>query len=223
MIDMLNGRCMSVDDHHLVIDVSGVGYGVDATRSLAEGVIVNQESLVCVHTHVREDQITLFGFVDKVERQIFRILIGVNRIGPKVAMAVLSTLSVDEIVSATMSEDFKMFERVPKIGAAQAKKLILELKPKLEKIPELALQGSMKKSGASKRPDATHKLDWQIQGDLQSALVNLGYKDKEASRVVSALADNPVSKDLPELIRLSLRELGGVGMNSESTQSESIF
>jgi Holliday junction DNA helicase RuvA len=223
MIDMVRGLCITMDDQHVVVDVSGVGYGVEATASLVNDLELERECTLWIHTHVREDQITLFGFVDKVERKIFRILIGINRIGPKVAMGVLSTLTVDEIVQATMEEDAKTFARVPKIGTAQAKKLILELKPKLEKMPELAMRTVAKKAGAVKESSTNRTLDMRTQGDLQSALVNLGYKDKEAARVVTTLSTNPKSSDLPELIRLALRELGGGGLSSDGSQLESIF
>jgi holliday junction DNA helicase RuvA len=228
MIEQLIGNCVHKDDRSIVINVNGVGYGIQATAALQNSLQVNEDDsakkLTWIHTHVREDQITLFGFADILERQLFRLLITVNRVGPKVAMGVLSALSVEEIINATLNDDPKTLAKAPKIGAAQAKKLILELRPKLEKLDALAAMGSSPKSGAeSSDKGAGSRLSSQICADLKSALENLGYKEKEVLPVVRHLSKNSVDSDLPELIREALTLMGSTLFTDKQADLNQIF
>lgn len=222
MIEQLIGKCIHIEDQSIVLDVNGVGYGVLATTALLTNIegetkaMEYSSSNIWIHTHVREDQITLFGFASVLERKLFRILIAINRIGPKVAMGILSTLTVEEIIQAAFDDDPKTLAKAPKIGAAQAKKLILELKPKLEKLDALAALAGSKKSGATteSKPLITNEAR-QIFVDLHSALENLGYKDKEIIPITRHLAATEAELTMPELIKKALT-LVGSGMNKDT-------
>ena len=222
MIEQLRGKCIHTEDQSIVLDVNGVGYGVLATTALLSHIEGETQSgdysssNIWIHTHVREDQITLFGFASVLERKLFRILIAINRIGPKVAMGILSTLTVEEIIQAAFDDDPKTLAKAPKIGAAQAKKMILELKPKLEKLDALSALAGSKKSGATSvaKPAMTSESK-QIFIDLHSALENLGYKDKEIIPITRHLAANQDGLAMPELIKKALT-LVGSGINKDA-------
>ncbi len=231
MIEQLSGVCVHKDERSIVIDVNGVGYGIQATSALLETLQVCENQIkkdkVWIHTHVREDQITLFGFSSVLERQLFKLLISVNRIGPKVAMGVLSALTVEEIIRATFDDDAKTLAKAPKIGAAQAKKLILELRPKLEKLDALPVfnnDNNTKAGAATKAPQsASGRLSKQVCADLHSALENLGYKDREIVPVVRHLSANFDTDDLPQLIKESLTLMGSTILNESQSDLNQLF
>jgi Holliday junction DNA helicase RuvA len=155
-----------------------------------------ESATVWVHMVVREDAQLLFGFSSKQQRDLFRSLIKVNGVGPKVALAVLSTLSAQELLQCMADEDYNMLCKVPGIGKKTAQRLVVEMKDRLEKeFSDVALEARAQAGGAS-----------NARNDAIEALVSLGYRPADASRVVKSL-DKELSSE--NLIRQALRTLSG--------------
>jgi Holliday junction DNA helicase RuvA len=187
MIGRLRGLLVVVGTTGVVIDVGGVGYEVAMTASgFADLPSIGEEAVIHTHLHVREDQMSLFGFTSVDQRDLFRLLIGVSGVGPKVAMAILGTMTTDDLRRAVATDDVAALTAVPGIGKRSAQKLLLELRPRLE-LPDAAL-GS---SGA--------------MAETRAALEGLGYQSDEIR-----VAMRELSADLPveELLRRSLQRLG---------------
>jgi Holliday junction DNA helicase RuvA len=187
MIGRLRGVLVVVGATGVVIDVGGVGYEVAMTASgFAELPSIGEEAVIHTHLHVREDQTSLFGFTSADQRDLFRLLIGVSGVGPKVAMAILGTMTTNDLRRAVATDDVVALTAVPGIGKRSAQKLLLELRPRLE-LPDTVM-GS---SGA--------------MAETRAALEGLGYQNDE---IRAAMRD--LSADLPveELLRRSLQRLG---------------
>ncbi len=187
MIGRLRGTLVDRSLEHVVVDVGGVGYLVAVTpRTLADLPSVGEQVVLHTHLHVREDQLALFGFDSVPDKELFGILIGVSGVGPKVAMAILATLSYDQLRAAVASDDVTALTQVPGIGVRSAQKLLLELKPKLE-----VGIGTVESSGPL--------------SEVREALAGLGYAPDE---IRGTLADMPSDLPVEEMLRRSLRELG---------------
>ncbi len=202
MIAKLKGLLDSICDGYIILDVSGVGYRVFcSTRTISNLPSVGQAVSLFIETQVREDSIRLFGFSTPTEQQLFNTLTVVQGVGAKVALAILSSLAVQEVQMAVMAGDSKAFTRVPGIGPKLAVRLITELKGKLGSLgtnEEMTILGT-----GSTNQTANRALE-----EAMSALVNLGYARTEAGIVVAQiLRDNP-DVNTGELIRLSLKEIG---------------
>ena len=197
MIAWLKGELLEKHPHVLLLNVNGDGYEVEAPVSAVTDLPeVGEIVPLFVHMVVREDAQLLFGFSSKQQRDLFRSLIKVNGVGPKVALAVLSTLSAGELVAAMANDDITQLCKVPGIGKKTAQRLVVEMKDRLEKeFGDIANQDAS--SGSS------------IQNDRQdaiAALLALGYKASEAGRVVESL---PSDLSGEEMIRQALRTLSG--------------
>lgn len=207
MIARLEGRLIEHDGARLVLDVHGVGHELDVTSSVL-GLLTGIGSPLVLHTHlvVREDGQYLFGFASRAEREMFRALIKVNGIGPKVAMALLSAMPLAALASAIANESLSLLTRVPGVGRKTAERLVIELRDKLGSVATGASVASS--------PSAPRGGD-PIADDAESALIALGFKPAEASRWVGAVlgatsaVDNQTveSETLPveEVVRLALR------------------
>jgi Holliday junction DNA helicase RuvA len=201
MIGSLRGIVSGQEDGRCLIEVGGVGYLVHASsRTLNALPAPPAESKLLIETFVREDAITLYGFTTAAERAWFRLLTTVQSVGPRVALAILSTLSADELSFAIASGDRTSLGRAPGVGPKLAARLALELK---EKAGALALPVTLVEGIG-----ATSGLPGGTAGDALSALLNLGYRRAEAqaalNRAQSRLGENV---DLDNLIRAGLREL----------------
>jgi Holliday junction DNA helicase RuvA len=199
MIARLTGILDAIGEDHAVIDVNGVGYLVFCSartlRTLGErGAQVS----LAVETHVREDHIHLYGFADAVERDWFRLLTTVQGVGAKVALAILGTLSPEDLANALMAEDKASLTRAPGVGPRVATRILAELR---DKAGELTSVRTAQLSAGEAAP--TGAVD-----DAVSALVNLGYRRADAfgavARAVKALDGEPA---VETLVRAGLREL----------------
>jgi Holliday junction DNA helicase RuvA len=194
MIARLRGRLLEKAPEQIVVDVGGVGYQLAVSlQSFSRLPALGDEVDLRVHTHVREDALQLFGFLDEDERALFLLLIQVATIGPRVAMAVLSGLDAGDLERALADGDAHRLTAIPGIGRKKADLIVLQLREKVR-----ALQ-------VVRRIDSGTR----IAGDgveAISALVNLGYKPQEAERAVKS-AERAGSAPLPELIREALRRL----------------
>jgi len=197
MIAWLQGTLLEKRLPTLVLNVNGVGYEVEVPMSaLADLPEIGHTVTLFIHMVVREDAQLLFGFTSQQQRDLFRSLIKVNGVGPKVALAVLSTLSGEELMSAMATEDVTQLCKVPGIGKKTALRLVVEMKDRLEKeFGELASGVSTSNEGVVNE-----------QQDAIAALVALGYKPNEAGRVVKSLAADLSGE---EMIRQALRILSG--------------
>ena len=190
MIGRLRGSLASVHGETVIIDVGGVGYEVAVTsRTFLELPSLGSEIVLHTHLHVREDQMALFGFTAADDRNLFRLLLGTSGIGPKVGLAILATMSADDLRRVVATDDVVALTSVPGIGKRTAQKLLLELRPKLE-VPD----GDLQLSGPL--------------SEVRSALEGLGYQPDEIS---VALREIPPDLPVAEMLRESLRVLGKRG------------
>ena len=195
MIAMLRGVVASVGADHVVLDVQGVGYKVQVPGTLLGGASSEQPRTLHVSTIVREDAFSLYGFDTGEARDTFDILRGVNKVGPKVALAVLSTLAPRELVRAVASEDLAALSRVPGIGRKTASRMVLELNGKLPSAFEPDPAGSAAQAPkASPRPDP-----------LMLALARLDYRKSEIDRAIGqapGVDDAPLEARLRAALRI---------------------
>lgn len=205
MIGKLKGIIDSYGDDWVIVDVQGVGYLVHASTTTLQSLPqVGEAATVSIETHVRETEIKLFGFSSGSEREWFRILMTVQGVGAKVALAILSTLSASELASAVALQDKAMVSRAPGVGPKVAQRIVTELKDKAPALTgaasaELSLQSDLGE-GVASVPVA----------DAVSALVNLGYAQAQASGAVARIiARDGGEPDAQALIRLGLKELSG--------------
>ena len=189
MIARLRGIVAEKAVDGVIVDVQGVGYhAATPLTTLAELPDVGQEAELHIHTYVREDAIQLFGFSSKLQRELFKLLIGVSGIGPRLALTLLSGMETDELKTAVAGRDTKRLTRIPGIGKRTAERLVVELSSKFEGL------------FTSPAPlDAQDRLE-----DVVSALVNLGYKEGPARAAVEDL-----SRDEPfeELLKSALKRI----------------
>lgn len=197
MIAYLKGNTLFWGENRLVVDVGGVGYEVFAPLSTTTRTQKGEPVELFIHTLVREDAFQLYGFLEETERDLFLLLIGVSGVGPKVAMAVLSSLPLPELVGAISREDVAMLSKVNGVGKKTASRLALELK---DKVGLLGIAAPMTMAaGAAPAPAGG-------LSDAVSALVNLGYSRARAESAVQTVAATGET-DLKALIRKGLAAL----------------
>ena len=197
MIAWLKGELLEKQPPSILLNVNGVGYELEAPMStFYELPEVGQTATLYVHMVVREDAQLLFAFASKQQRELFRSLVKVNGVGPKVALAILSTLSPQELLTCMINEDVSQLCKVPGIGKKTAQRLVVEMKDRLEKeFADVEFDNSAG-SGSSNAD----------RNDAIAALVSLGYKNTDAAKVVKGLPNDLSSE---ELIRQALRSLSG--------------
>jgi Holliday junction DNA helicase RuvA len=203
MIGKLKGVIDSYGEDNVVIDVNGVGYLVHCSARTLQSLPPRGDPVtLAIETHVREDQIRLFGFLSDVEREWFRLLQTVQGVGTKVALAILSTLKPAELATAISMRDKAMVARTPGVGPKVAERVVTELKDKAPKYADLDpavvhLAGAVDEKSAP-RPVA----------DAVSALINLGYGQPQAAAAIAAAARAAgEGAETAQLIRLGLKEL----------------
>ena len=203
MIGKLTGTIDSVGEDFAILDVHGVGYMVHCSaRTLQELPAICEAVVLSIETHVREDQIRLFGFLSGGEREWFRLLQTVQGVGTKVALAILSTLKPADLATAIAMRDRAIITRAPGVGPKVAERIVTELK---DKAPALAAvdPAVVRLSGAIDDKRAPRPVT-----DAVSALVNLGYGQPQAmAAVAAAVRDAGDGADTARLIRLGLKEL----------------
>ncbi|KPA88517.1 MULTISPECIES: Holliday junction branch migration protein RuvA [Pseudomonas] len=201
MIGRLRGTLAEKQPPHLILDVNGLGYEVEVPMTTLYRLPSVGETLT-LHTHlvVREDAQLLYGFVGKRERDFFRELIRLNGVGPKLALALMSSLEVDELVRCVSAQDASALVKVPGVGKKTAERLLVELKDRFkawETVPSIFALVPNQPDGAPAAPVAS------AETDAVSALISLGYKPQEASKAVSAIKEKGLSSE--EMIRRALR------------------
>jgi len=188
LIAYLDGEIRAHDEEALVLTVGGVGYEVLVSQQTLLVLTGEKRAELEIYTHVREDQLTLFGFRSRAEKALFLSLLKVNGIGPKVAMKILGAAPLDEIIRRIDQGDVRALSQLPKVGRKTAETIVLELKGKLVRFDEQA-----------KSPSA-----FPARSEIVSALVNLGFRLNDVEKVVSEMEP---SVDLEEGVRRGLRGL----------------
>ena len=200
MIAFIKGTVDSLSEGKMILESHGIGYELNIPASMFDaGIREGEELKIYTHMSVREDGISLFGFLSREDLEIYRMLIGVSGIGPKAALAVLSTLTADNLRFAVLSEDVQAIAKTPGIGKKTAQKLILELKDKLsfDELEEDGVGAEIFDTSA----DSSDSVMITIEG-----LVSLGYSKSEAAIAVNKVED---AKDLTpeELLKKALKNI----------------
>lgn len=198
MIGRLRGTLAEKHPPFLILDVGGVGYEVEVPMTTLYRLPSVGESLT-LHTHlvVREDAQLLYGFAEKREREFFRELIRLNGVGPKLALALMSGLEVDELVRCVQAGDTSTLVKVPGVGKKTAERLLVELKDRFKAWETLPGMTGLVIEPSSVSPVSS------AESDALSALISLGYKPQEASRAVAAVKEDGLSSE--EMIRRALK------------------
>lgn len=185
MISFVRGKVAWTDGENVILDNHGIGYGVKTVQRTLAKAGTGQEMMLYTHFYVREDTMALYGFETREELSVFGLLLGINGIGPKAALSVLSTLTVEELYYAVFSDDKKTIARTPGIGPKGAQRMIMELKDKL-KMEDLASIGG---TDAGKEGTGQGSISHTDQmADTIEALVALGYSNGEAYRAVMGVS-----------------------------------
>lgn len=199
MISYITGSLEYISDNSIVVECGGIGYSMMISGQFMNRLpAIHSEIKVFTYMYVREDEISLYGFYDKDELEVFKVLLGVNGVGPKAALSLLSALTVNELRLAVVSEDVKSITRANGIGAKGASRIILELKDKLrmEDMIDAAYEDAIN-GGAD---------DSDIKVNVIAALTALGYSGVEAGRAV-ARVDGWQNMDEEQLLKASLKNI----------------
>jgi Holliday junction DNA helicase RuvA len=191
MIGYLNGKIISLKPTKLLLDVGGVGYSVNISINTFENMSDKKEISLHIYTSVKEDSITLFGFYNETEKEMFELLISVNGIGPKLGLSVLSGIQVDELKGAIEAGNISRLIAIPGVGRKTAERVVLELRSKVDKIKESEGQS----------------ISYSIKQEAISALTTLGYNYKLAENVVRDIINSSKDISLEELIKKALGSL----------------
>ncbi len=192
MIATLRGEIAQIEDHAFVVEVGGVGLRVFVPAPLRGRMKVGETVLLYTHLVVREDALALYGFESQAERELFNMLLGVDGVGPKVSLAVLSTLSLDAVQHAVYAEESDVLSRVPGVGKKTAQKIILYLHDRLKPADALA------KVAALSDQDS----------EVLAALTALGYSVVEAQTAIQSLPKE-APEDVEERLRMALQFFTG--------------
>lgn len=205
MIGRLRGKVEAVGESHAIIDVNGVGYEVQASARTLRNLQLGSEVSLSIETYVREDAIRLFGFTSEVERAWFRTLQSVQGIGAKVALAILGTMSTQDLANAIALGNWAAVGQAPGVGKKLAQRIVSELK---EKAPVLSVGALQAPAGARANGVSVAPPEGNAAAEAISALTNLGYAPQQAaSAIATAMGELGEAADVAKLIKRGLKEL----------------
>ena len=192
MISHIYGEIAYSGEGYVVIDFNGLGYQVNVTQPTLQDLRDRKEKIkLYTHLHVREDDLTLYGFRSREELEMFRLLISVTRIGPQIALNILSRIGIHELAAAIIHEDEKVLTSISGVGQKNARRLILELRDRIKK--------KMVSFGPESMSNVTY--------DAVSALVSLGFAQREAREAVEAVAPGMKDPTVQTMIKAALSKL----------------
>ncbi len=195
MIGQLRGRLAEKRPNQVLVDVGGVGYVVLVPLSTFAALgELHTEITLLIHTHVREDALSLYGFVSSREKHLFELLISASGVGPSLALKILSGMSVDELVPAIRGNDLARLTKIPGVGRKTAERMVVELKDRLE-----AVVVEVERPAASS-PEG-------VEADVVSALINLGYEARVAEKTVEEARKESGAANFEKLLRAALQAL----------------
>ena len=192
MIATLRGEITQIEDNALIIEVSGVGMRVHVPAPLRERMKVGEVVLLYTHLVVRQDALTLYGFETIADRSLFNMLLGVDGVGPKVALSVLSTLNMDTVQHAVLNKQDEILSRVPGVGKKTAQKIVLYLHDRLKPMSGLQAMAAMS----------------DADSEVLAALTALGYSVVEAQSALQSLPKD-APENVEERLRLALQQFTG--------------
>jgi holliday junction DNA helicase RuvA len=195
MIGLLRGRLLEKRPNQVILDVGGVGYliAIPLSTFAALGEL-HAEVTLLIHTHVREDALSLYGFLSQREKHLFELLLGASGVGPSLALKILSGMNVEELVPAIRTGDLGRLTKIPGVGRKTAERMVVELKDKLESVTVEA-----EKSAAASPAG--------VESDVKSALVNLGYDERTADSAVAEAKREAGTASFEKLLRVTLTTL----------------
>tara|TARA_Y100000994_G_scaffold221602_1_gene201368 strand:- start:638 stop:1231 length:594 start_codon:yes stop_codon:yes gene_type:complete len=197
MIVRLEGKLLDKQAPCALIDVNGVGYEVNVSlNTLVSLPEIGANLELLTHFVVREDAQTLYGFISSRERELFRALIKVNGVGPKMALGILSGMTVDEFSIAVVSEDIGLLVKLPGVGKKTAERLVIEMR---DIVDSVGLMSAIVSNDANK----------DVRLEAEGALISLGYKQQDVSKIMSKLDLNSVST-AEDIIRLALKSIAKI-------------
>ena len=197
MIARLEGELLDKQAPCVLIDVNGVGYEVNVSlNTLVSLPEIGANLALLTHFVVREDAQTLYGFISSRERKLFRALIKVNGVGPKMALGILSGMTVDEFSTAVFSEDIGLLVKLPGVGKKTAERLVIEMR---DIIDSVGLTSAIDSSNENK----------DVRLEAEGALISLGYKQQDVSKIMSKLDLKSVST-AEDIIRLALKSIAKI-------------
>jgi holliday junction DNA helicase RuvA len=195
MIGQLRGRLTDKRPNQVLVDVGGVGYLVQVPLSTFAALgELHTEVTLLIHTHVREDALSLYGFLSSREKHFFEVLLSASGVGPALALKILSGMSVEELVPAIRGNDLGRLTKIPGVGRKTAERMVVELKDKLDAV---AVEET--------RPAPSSPAG--IEADVVSALVNLGYEARAAESAVADAKREAGAANFEKLLRASLQAL----------------
>lgn len=195
MIGLLRGRLLEKRPNQVILDVGGVGYLVAVPLSTFAALgELHAEVTLLIHTHVREDALSLYGFLSQRERHLFELLLGASGVGPSLALKILSGMNVEELVPAIRTGDLARLTRIPGVGRKTAERMVVELKDKLEAV-------------AIEAEKPTPASPAGIESDVKSALINLGYDERTAESAVAEAKREAGTTNFEKLLRAALGTL----------------
>ncbi|MEE0686609.1 MAG: Holliday junction branch migration protein RuvA [Lachnospiraceae bacterium] len=200
MIGFVNGEIEEMYEDRVLIDCGFMGYNIFVCGNVLESCSIGQEIKLYTYLNVREDAMNLFGFLSKDELKVFKLLITVNGIGPKGALAILTIMSPNDLRYAIMTEDSKLISKAPGVGAKTAQKVILELKDKLDMD---AVVNIIDDDIFKRNNDNVHN---EIIEEAVEALVSLGYTQKEITKIIKS-CDITECKTTEDVIKLVLKNI----------------
>jgi len=206
MIGSLRGKLLEKRPNQVLVDVGGVGYVVHVPLSTFAALpALHAEAALLIHTHVREDQIALYGFFTSREKSCFELLIAASGVGPSLALKILSGMNIEELIPAIRAGDLAQLVRIPGVGKKTAERIVVELRDKLVAADAPAAGKAETKS--------------QVEADVASALENLGY---DARAIEKALEKTRASADgdFEGLLRGTLQILGAAAMQKSASSGE---
>jgi holliday junction DNA helicase RuvA len=195
MIGLLRGRLLEKRPNQVILDVGGVGYLVAVPLSTFAAVgDLHAEVTLLIHTHVREDALTLYGFLSAREKHVFELLLGASGVGPSLSLKILSGMNVEELIPSIRSGDIARLTKIPGVGRKTAERIVLELKDKLDAVAvETGKPASTSAEGA--------------EADAKSALINLGYDERTAEGAVAEAKKEAGTSNFEKLLRVTLTTL----------------
>jgi Holliday junction DNA helicase RuvA len=204
MIGQLRGVLMDKRPTQILLDVGGVGYQVQIPLSTFYALgDLHSEATLLIHTHVREDALALYGFLTAREKHFFEMLISASGVGPTLALKILSGMAVDELVPAIRRGDLVQLTRIPGVGKKTAERIVVELRDKLAALEAAAAE--------PERPASRS----QLESDVISALLNLGYDRRNIEKALTEAKRNGAASSFEALLRASLQQLAGPAKRTE--------
>lgn len=200
MYSYIKGQLTEIEEDKIVVEAGGIGYNIYTTGQTFQYLPpVGEDVKVYTYLHLREDIMMLYGFVSKDELKVFKLLLGVNGIGPKGALAILSVMTTDDLRFAVLGDDAKAIAKAPGVGAKTAQRLILELKDKLK------LEDAFEQKLSHVQEDATTNVNG-VKNEAVQALVALGYSSSEALKAMNGIELTPET-EVEDLLKAALKNM----------------